>query len=354
MRTILALLVLLVAALAGCADEPATEPDAHDGMEHESGEHESDEGMEAMEPVECGPVDETNGTRTGDDGCPVPNHPPVASLSVDIITAPEGETITFSFQATDDDEDALQWALDVNGDGTNDAEGGSDDLPGTFAHAYDLAGDYTATFTVFDANVSDNASVDVTIVPDSTPLQFEAYFSEPCPLCSQDPSTSISHLSGEMGLDQVWIEIPAEYIGTAFFAKSTGGSLGMMFADACDGAVVASVSTGAPDGTTVTAEGTVPEGAVCAVLWDGATRGGKLSFVADGGEADLPEDPICYTSDFVQIGVSEAGQAVYQTDGTWFYQESNGIPGLQWNNNPSPGIAEVHKPDCTGGDVMLI
>lgn len=345
-------LLLAFVALAGCtSDEPTTddhdghdEPDGMDGMDHDDGVGGNETVDDTPVPDDCPEVDDSNGTRTGEDGCPVANSVPEALLGSDILTAQAPAAITFSFEGADADNDTLQWGLDVDSDGVFELEGNETQLPGSYTHTFETDGEYLATFSLSDGNVTAIETAVVTITPASFPFIFEAYFAEPCLLCGEDPTASISHLTGQAGIDQVWVEIPAEYIGTEYAASALPNTLGLAFFDACDGSVVEVGGS----------EGTVPEGAGCVAMWHGGTvRGGKLSFVADGDLNDLPEDLTCY-ADGVQIGVSELGAALYQTDGTWVYQEGNGIPGIQWNGEPSGPLEETHKPGCANGDIVII
>lgn len=245
----------------------------------------------------------------------------------------------------------FSWAFDQDSDGTPEAVG--ELVPFNLSVLY-APGSYVASLTMTGHGHTWVGVHNLTIVEYIPPIPAtvrEGIVSEPCLTCGGELGSwdnSLGHLSGEQGIDSVWFEIPADIAGAPFVAGSTAGELGISFQDTCNGSEIESF-VGGP------ATGTVPGGAGCVFMWqEGTTSGTKLSFIANGDLQDREDDGLCWADDFTLIGINQAGVGVYQTDGTWFYAEDNGIPGLQWNDNPSPGLGEVHKEGCTGGDMMLI
>ncbi|MGB1696949.1 MAG: hypothetical protein ACPHK8_00955 [Thermoplasmatota archaeon] len=245
----------------------------------------------------------------------------------------------------------FSWSFDQDSDGTPEATG--ELVPFNLTVLY-APGAYVATLTMTGHGHTWIGTHNLTIeeyIPPIPPTVREGIVSEPCPACGGEQGSwdnSIGHLSGEQGIDAVWFEIPADIAGAPFVAGSTAGDIGISFQDSCNGAEIEHF-IGGP------ATGTVPGGAGCVFMWqEGTIRGSKLSFIANGDLRDREDDGLCWADDFLLLGFNQAGVGIYQTDGTWFYAEDNGIPGLQWNENPSPGLAEVHKEGCTGGDLMLI
>lgn len=255
-------------------------------------------------------------------------------------------------KAISDINGSFLWTFDQNGDGTPEAEG--TEVPFNLTVLYAEAGNFTSSVHMEGQNLTYDASVVIateTFIPPIPPTIYEGIVQEPCPQCTPEQggfSYSFSHLADTINIDATWSELPSDLGGAPFVATTTAGLVGVSFQDSCNGAEVEKI---APAKTIV---GTVPEGAGCVWMWeDSEVRGSKLSFIAHGDLTMLPDDGLCWAPDGVLVGQSQ-GTGVYLTDGTWFYAETNGIPGLQWSNDVSPGLGEVHKPDCEGGDLMII
>ena len=150
MRTLLVATLLLSALLAGCTSPPA-DPPAPDTTS-------SPTTSQAAGPSDDAPVDDPGATA-------LPNQPPTVLFTADIAAGQAPLTVTFSFNATDADSNALDWTLDADGDAAPDASG--DVLPGSHPHVFDVAGSYTATFVVSDGMNDTAASfqIEVSAVP---------------------------------------------------------------------------------------------------------------------------------------------------------------------------------------------
>lgn len=101
-------------------------------------------------------------TTTTSEPPPPPNTAPDADLSAqpDATSAPTN--VTYTVTASDADGDELWWSLDVQGDGTPDADG-TGTGPWTVAASYDQPGTYTAILRVTDGTDTVTRTVDVTI-----------------------------------------------------------------------------------------------------------------------------------------------------------------------------------------------
>ncbi|HAF70178.1 MAG: PKD domain containing protein [Acetothermia bacterium 64_32] len=94
-----------------------------------------------------------------------------AYLEVDKTEASIGEDVTFTMRAfAASGARITHWELDVDGDGTPEAEGDPSvyELEETYTHSYTSADTYTATFTVEDdagGTATDTVEVEVTAAP---------------------------------------------------------------------------------------------------------------------------------------------------------------------------------------------
>ena len=92
--------------------------------------------------------------------CPTDNNPPTVSLSADPTTAVRGQTITFTADAQDADEDPIQSEWDTDDDG--DYDDGTDVFQ--VQKAFSTLGTHTVRVRISDGFEQDFDSVEVTIV----------------------------------------------------------------------------------------------------------------------------------------------------------------------------------------------
>lgn len=152
------LILLLAAALAGCAgDEPADEP--------------------ADEPLTGDPTDTQTETQTQttspgnnpeEEGEPQANEtaanlPPSANLTANASQGNPPFEVMFTLEGSDDGD--LTWTFDADGDGAADTFG--DALPFTVNFTYEAIGEYIANLTVSDGefDVSATLTINVTEAP---------------------------------------------------------------------------------------------------------------------------------------------------------------------------------------------
>ncbi|MFD1585670.1 PKD domain-containing protein [Halorientalis brevis] len=92
------------------------------------------------------------------------SEPPSASLTASPSNAAPGQSVSFNASGSQDDEGITEYAWDFDDDGTIDETTQSS----TVTHAYETAGDYTATVTVTDADgQTATASAAVTVTNES-------------------------------------------------------------------------------------------------------------------------------------------------------------------------------------------
>lgn len=137
------MLLLVSFALAGCAssnDTPGTGGPGTGGSDTTSRT-----GSQSTGPRTTGSTSSGGGGGGGGGGGA--NHAPTGSISASIETGPVPVVVTFDLKGTDQDNDALTWNLDFDGDGT-DKSGTT--LPATETYNYTEEGAYTVTFVISD------------------------------------------------------------------------------------------------------------------------------------------------------------------------------------------------------------
>lgn len=178
---------------------------------------------------------------------------------------------SFTLTGTDPDGDALQWAL-AFGDGAQET---GTALPANVTHEF-APGNYTATFNVTDGKLTASYNVSVVVGSSGPSLTFTGDVANYCSFCTEalgeqdgsepaSPFPSVSWLTGEQGIDAVWVVIPAELIGRPWTATTTGPDVATAAFTACGptGKFIEMVDTGAIPET-----GVIPAGTGCFVLWE--------------------------------------------------------------------------------------
>lgn len=264
MRAILAVLVLLTLAFAGCASK--------------GGDGDDDGGTGTGTSTSTGTATSRSGTSTGTatgsasgtgTGAPGANVAPVANLTANTTRGLAPLAVTFTLNATDADGDSLTWTLSF-GDGSANETGTA--VPATVSHTYSAVGNYTANFTVSDSEATVTDSEDIVVRAAATggstfPLVFDGEVTLSCVPCQEAPGAgaSISWNSGEAGLDSDWFVLPADAAGHDFqTSEDSDLDSDVEFFDTCssDG-----TSLGAFKSVDAHESGEVPAGAGCAVMW---------------------------------------------------------------------------------------
>lgn len=232
MRVLLAL-VLLLAGLSGCSDGDASEPP----------EPQAQDPAVAPDAVPSHP---------GGDGIP--------PFRVKTSTVPGTELgILFRIQVQGETA-GLEWSLDADGDGSADAGGGS--LPADVDHVYERAGSYDAVVTVLRNETSRDLTVPVEVVESVVLRGTTTVVSGPHKR-ETGHTDCAGFQAGEDGLDCIWFGLDGTD-GWRFAARTEPGapSADVEFLTACDARATASLGIHVDN-----ADGTVPEGAGCALLW---------------------------------------------------------------------------------------
>lgn len=196
--------------------------------------------------------------------------------------------VTFQLNATDADGDRLSWVLEFgDGNATN----------GTFqrkaaidaairpngttnatevVHLYALAGQYNATLRVSDGNAATNVTLILNLTAGISFTQFVAEGTPdlPCPQCTQaGANTGAGYRAGVNELDSFFAEVPEDAAGQPFTVDSTGGDANVSFRTSCGsgGTAVELFANAGPE------SGTVPEGALCALMWEDSTPASTIT-----------------------------------------------------------------------------
>lgn len=265
LSALLASLTFLALAFAGCSG--GGDDDGKGTTTSGSSSSASSSSATSSSASSSGTTTSATSTSTG----PEANQPPTGGVSAVV----NGTNATFSLTGTDADGDELSWELDY-GDGSAKATG--TELPANTTHQY-VAGNYTAQFTLSDGEETRafNVTLAIGAAAGSAPLQaaavsWNAGFAGCAAEYPQIPPVADAG-NAFYGL----VEVDAATIGFTYTAVIdwAEGPLALgadiAFYDA-DGAYIDGnlVSGGPP----ITATGTVPAGAVFAVLTmcDGAAE----------------------------------------------------------------------------------
>ncbi|MEK6975047.1 MAG: PKD domain-containing protein [Candidatus Thermoplasmatota archaeon] len=262
MRAILAVLVLVVVAFAGCAADPKNDKEADptaSGTETGSG---TKSGTSSSTKSSSGSTSQS-GT-----GFPSANHAPAATLTANRTAGTAPLSVNFTLGGTDADNDSLSWTLSF-GDGSANATGST--LPSTVVHAFAAAGNYTVLLTVRDARSNDTANVTVRATAASgsgggEPIHREGSVTALCVHCAGiGPSGCISMAIGESGLDCYMADLPAEAVGRVATLASSNGFINYGFYDECSASGTLLEGSADNDSPFVT---TVPAGATCVAFFE--------------------------------------------------------------------------------------
>lgn len=174
----------------------------------------------------------------------------------------DGEPMDVLFRiGADGDPTGLEWSLDADGDGTPDAGGGT--LPVEVVHSYASPGDYTARATLTGVGVEQNVTVQVSVTG-VEPLVLRGTTTVVSGPQKRDTGyvDCVGFQTGQNGRDCIWFELDG-VDGWAFKADSDGPEADVEFLTTCDPLTTSSLGMHVGN-----AEGTVPDGAGCALLWD--------------------------------------------------------------------------------------
>lgn len=241
MRPLVAVLVVMALALAGCSKKSSDDdPEASSSM-----------------------------TSTGAAGNATANHAPTASLLAN-ATDEDPLNVTFRMNATDADGDDLTWELDFGDEalanGTFGTVAGNGSVPqANVTHAYAAGGLYNATLRVSDGNATANVTLALNLTAGSSFPQFVASGTPdfPCVQCSDaGANTGVGYRAGVNELDSWFVEIPADAAGQPF-TVSAAADVDMVFRDGCEGGA----AVGDPFQADGDERGIVPEGALCMLSW---------------------------------------------------------------------------------------
>ena len=145
MRALLAALLLLTVAFAGCAD----------GGKEDPAPTSSSSSSSSASATRTGSTTATGSTSATGTAAPA-NRAPVGSISAKA----NGTTVEFNLTGSDPDGDALTWTLTM-GDGSHDSDRTGTSLPANVTHAYLGSGNYTVVYNLTDGQAT--ASYNLTI-----------------------------------------------------------------------------------------------------------------------------------------------------------------------------------------------
>lgn len=265
-RIALASILLLSAALAGCADEaqniPLSEVAVHPEPDAFDAAPVADEDADAVDPV-ADDTTETGGSQENSTE-ELPTGIPDPSLEV----AASGEyaplPVEITIDATDGEEDLVSWVLTIG-----DLEFNGTEFPSVVSHTFEEAGAFNVTLMVADeAGYTSNVTQTVEVFENPFPWTASALNAISCIGCSDlfGAAGCIGWGAGVNGIDCVWFELPKGAAGHTYEAFSDfplDDPDGEFFADCTYG------STHVGDAYSVGVEtGKVPEGAGCLVIWE--------------------------------------------------------------------------------------
>lgn len=156
---VLALVILVAVAMAGCADSGGNPGDSATSSSSDS----SSATNSTTNTTTSSATTSTSQTSTSTGPSAGANHAPVATVTLATGQSPSGPaplTVTFMLNGSDADNDTLSWTL-AFGDASPDATGTV--LPGQSNHTYTATGNFTAKFTVTDGKESVNATYAITV-----------------------------------------------------------------------------------------------------------------------------------------------------------------------------------------------
>lgn len=261
-----AILLGLTLVLAGCAGNDETTTDGSGTTSAGPGTT-VDNTPSSSGSTSGGPGSSTTGQTSAG------NSAPSGSLKASIKQGEAPLLVNFTLGGADPDGDDLAWTLDVDDDGTPDAQAAA---PATFPvetnFTYTAAGVFNVTYRVTDGAKTAIYHVLITVTvtapppgPTWTPIHEERDVSLPCTQCSGVGSpASIGFNVGNDGLDATWVDLPPEAAGHAFLVDGGAADPDGEFLTECD---PAAAPVGPFLGAIGNESGEVPEGAGCLVVW---------------------------------------------------------------------------------------
>jgi hypothetical protein len=195
----------------------------------------------------------------------------MAELASDGLAGLAPYAVNFTVNGTDPDHDPLRYTLRFS-DGTPDAIGSLGAAAARIAHTFASAGAYDVTLNVTDGGLNGSKVLRVTVdgSPTFSPFTLSGTPKVPCKQCTQvNPNSGVGYRAGINELDSAFGAIPADAAGRTFLVVSaaSGGDPEISFRESCNGGgSVQNFSNHAgPEG------GIVPEGALCALMWENGT-----------------------------------------------------------------------------------
>ena len=263
MRSLLAVLLLVSLALAGCSDAPAG-PKADVTQDVDS------------------PPDDTN--TTVPDSIPPANVTAPALIEADLSAsvtegaAPMEVVFTMSIRNA---TATLSWGLDVDGDGDNETQGTAAEPPASYTAAYAVVGTYTASLAVRDAGATFYSNITITVTP-AVPVHSVTGSTTVMGM----PWTSgfvaveggvgakgcVGFVAGQNERDCVWGSVAADLAGHPFTFTTGPSAKDYSFLDGCSATAEVVQAHGGD------AEGIVPAGTSCVVMWNYGTGTGAFRF----------------------------------------------------------------------------
>lgn len=254
-RALLAVLVLLTLAFAGCSGKGTDDKGA-------SSSSSTSKGAGSSAPSSSGSSGGTSPVGI--------NHAPTGAITADT----NGTNATFRLSGSDQDGDDLAWDLTF-GDGE---KANGTDLPAIVNHAYVTVGNFSANFTLSDGTqtFAVNLTVHVASAASAVAQDLDFEYTVGNAGCTGSPDPGVFGSPADGVLWATW-PVDATTIGLVYvieFAGNNPASVGnFAFYDGDDTVVPGSAVTGLALGPMT---GTVPTGAVNAMFVDCA-GGGQVS-----------------------------------------------------------------------------
>ncbi|MFO1535565.1 MAG: PKD domain-containing protein [Thermoplasmatota archaeon] len=188
------------------------------------------------------------------------NHVPTAAIAAKTGNGTAALNVTFTLSGHDADGDALNWTL-AYGDGNRTAGSA---LPANATHAYGAGGLYNVTLTVTDGRNATVATVRLNLTAASHgPPQVA---SGAWPL-GADGCLSPTHLPSQDGIQYLAIDVEPRTIGLPWTATVEATIPALFYGLGFQDAAGDDIADSGAFGTEATLSGTVPAGAVTALLF---------------------------------------------------------------------------------------
>lgn len=225
MRGWLAVGVVCVLFLSGCAQKPSTATSSSTSSSPGS----PDTSTPSASPASTSTVaPSSTATTSKAPAAAAPNHAPTGSIKANRTTGAAPLKVSFKLNATDADGDKVSYAVDFDGNGTVDAKLANATFPAQLNHTYAKAGSYNVTLTLTDGKNSTSYKTQVNVTAPApagptgpAPIVLKGHIN-----AASVSAIALSFCGGEPGGSTagIWnkVAVPAAAIGGKYTASPAG------------------------------------------------------------------------------------------------------------------------------------